>query len=566
MDILAETLRTKRSIILLITVGTLSWTLTMVKSGLCWGGDCLNGLGFWGPNGHDGVWHIAIIKSLSRGNFEMPIFPPEMIKNYHIGFDLLVSIIHKVTFLPISILYFQILPILLALGIGIGAHLFVSRWMRANKYSPWVLFFVYFGGSLGWLVNLVRGNGFDGESMFWSQQSISTLINPPFALSLVIIFVGLWMLLIGLEGKGRHNLFFATIFFGVLIQIKAYAGVLVLISLLVSGIYLILSKQDLRIIRVFMGTLIISLLLFLPMNSSSSSVIEIRPFWFIQTLFEFPDRFHWVRMASAIANYKLAQQWLNYVLVITAGIGLFIVGNFAIRVVSMVYFVRKWRKMDWVDVFIGTLILAGIMIPTVFVQAGTTWNTIQFMYYSLMFSAVVSGIYITKLIGRFNSRGVRVAIGLIIILLTIPTSLATLWLHYLPLRPPAMISSQELEALEFLSRQPQGVVLTQPFDPKKALEAQSNPPRPLHLYESTSYVSAYSNKSVYLEDEINLNITGYDWRARKMLVEDFFHGEGNLLPNENIEYLYLHADVDSNIDLKGSVVIFRNNEVVILRL
>jgi hypothetical protein len=56
----------------------------MVKSGVYYG----YGIGFWGPNGHDGVWHISLINSLSKGSLEMPIFAGEQIKNYHIGFEL----------------------------------------------------------------------------------------------------------------------------------------------------------------------------------------------------------------------------------------------------------------------------------------------------------------------------------------------------------------------------------------------------------------------------------------------------------------------------------------------
>src|SRR3989344_5139651 len=81
---------------LLIMTGTIAWSLTMVKSGLIYS----YGIGFWGPNGHDGIWHIALAESLSKGSWQMPVFAGETIKNYHIGFDLILAIIHKLTFIP----------------------------------------------------------------------------------------------------------------------------------------------------------------------------------------------------------------------------------------------------------------------------------------------------------------------------------------------------------------------------------------------------------------------------------------------------------------------------------
>src|SRR4030042_4347003 len=166
---------------LLILVGTLTWSLTMVKSCLVYG----YGMGFWGPNGHDGIWHIAIANSLAKGSWNMPIFAGESMKNYHIGFDLLLAIIYKLTgpgLVSIVTLYFQIIPPLLALLIGIFAYKFVYAWQKDRVKAFWSTFFVYFGGSFGWLITLFRDRTINGESLFWSQQSVSTLINPPFAL------------------------------------------------------------------------------------------------------------------------------------------------------------------------------------------------------------------------------------------------------------------------------------------------------------------------------------------------------------------------------------------------
>src|SRR3990167_16399 len=167
--------------LILILLGTLTWSLTMVKSGIAYS----YRMGFWGPNGHDGIWHIALAGSLAKGSWQMPMFAGEIIKNYHLGFDLILAALHKITFIPIVNLYFQILPPIFALVIGVGVYLFVYEWRKSRYQAFWATFFTYFAGSLGWLVTYLRHRQFEGESMFWSQQSISTLVNPPFALSLI---------------------------------------------------------------------------------------------------------------------------------------------------------------------------------------------------------------------------------------------------------------------------------------------------------------------------------------------------------------------------------------------
>jgi hypothetical protein len=115
--------------------------------------------------------------------------------------------------------------------------------------------------------------------------------------------------------------------------------------------------------------------------------------------------------------------------------------------------------------------------------------------------------------------------------------------YYISPLPPALVPSGEIEALNFLRNQPDGVVLTYPYDPLKAKEAEVNPPRPLYLYDSTAYVSAYSGKTTFLEDQVNLDITGYDWKSRLIEVQKW-----QLEPNQakareflkknNIKYVY----------------------------
>src|SRR3990167_6390213 len=82
-----------------IFIGSLSWSLVIVRSGI---------EGFWGPNGHDGVWHVALANSLKRGSLEMPVFAGERLQNYHIGFDLGLAFLSFVTRISVNRLYFQI--------------------------------------------------------------------------------------------------------------------------------------------------------------------------------------------------------------------------------------------------------------------------------------------------------------------------------------------------------------------------------------------------------------------------------------------------------------------------
>jgi len=235
----------------------------------------------------------------------------------------------------------------------------------------------------------------------------------------------------------------------------------------------------------------------------------------------------------------LGRVWVKAVPAYLVAFAIFWVGNLGTRIIKDLLiwkWLKNFRKQSFLEVFIVSMILGGVVIPTFFLQEGTPWNTIQFFYYSLFFSGILAGVVLAGLAKK------SYAAPFLIVLLTIPTTIGTLK-HYLPSRPPAMVSKEELAALNFLAKQPAGVVLTYPFDALAAKEAEANPPRPLSLYESTAYVSAFAKKPVYLEDEVNLDITGYGWRERREATEKFYQlsdaGQAReFLKSNNIAYLY----------------------------
>jgi len=534
----------------LILVGSLTWSLTMVKSGWVYP----FGLGFWGANGHDGIWHIAVIESLSRGTLAMPVFSGAGLQNYHIGFDLLLASFHKLTQIPTVNLYFQIIPPILAVLVGLLTYKFVFEWTRSEKSALWSTFFVYFGGSMGWIIGR-------GESAFWSTQAVSTLINPPFALSLIFILLGLIFLL-------KKKLILASICFGILIEVKAYAGILVLGALLVTGLHRIIKDKKYDLLLLFLGSLIISLILYLPLNKNSGGLIVWQPFWFLETMMGLSDRVGWDKFFSAMSTYKSGHIWIKAIPAYIAAFVIFWIGNMGTRIFKEIL-IWKWFKnlkdVSWIEVFIASIIIAGGVIPTFFLQKGTPWNTIQFFYYSLFFSGILAGIVMEKVKNKFYLT--------LIVLFTIPTTVLTLKSVYIPSRPPAMLSGEELSALSFLSGEPQGVVLTYPFDETKAKAAEVSPPRPLYLYTSTAYVSAFSGHPVYLEDEVNLDITGYDWKSRRSQVQEWYKERDQakarqFLKDNGIKYVYWVKPQRAMLgegQLRLSNV-FENKEVIVYRV
>lgn len=541
--------RNDSNIIAIILVGSISWIATMFRSGSV----TAYGLSFWGPNGHDGVWHISLARALAQGKFELPIFTGASIQNYHIGFDLLLALLHKITFLSLTDLYFRYLPILISLSIGFLVYklLKLMEWDQSQIF--WALFFVYFGGNFA--------IGFGGESTFWSQQAVSTLINPPYALSLIFILAGL----IFIKNK---NIILASLFLGLLIQIKAYASVIILGSLFLVGLYNFYKNKDLYILKIFLFAGLISAVIFLPFNLGANSLFVFKPFWFLETMMSFSDRVGWTRYGEAMVNYKLAGNFIKGIPAYVIAFLIFWYGNMGTRFLAELYIAKfKFTKKlpTNIELIILLSIFIGLVIPLAFVQKGTAWNTIQFFYYSLFLSSILAGYVFSDIINNKKNIKYKKIFIFGIIFLTAHTSFKTLKGVYVTSRPPAMISSEGSQALQFLENQPDGIVLTQPFDKLAADAAVDNPPRPLYLYESTAYVSAFTGKQVFLEDEVNLDITGVNWQARRAEIINYFEKPNqDFLENNNIKYVYLAGERAQDYHKLGLKMIYQNDTATIL--
>jgi len=528
-------------------------------------------MGFWGPNGHDGIWHIALINQLAKFSFGNPVFAGSSLANYHFGFDLLAAVLSRLTgIIPVN-LYFQILPPVMAVLIGILTFKFVEKWTLSKKASWWATFFVYFGGSWGWLISLVRYGKLGGESTFWANQAVSTLINPPYALSLIILLSGLIKLLDYLKKPDKKNLLICALFFGVLIQVKVYVGVIVLGSLFCSWLaalifYRVKAKDffSLKIFSLFLCTLFFAAVVFLPFNLKATSLLVFSPLWFSRTMIAYSDRLGWFKLENARLAYFHSGEWLKWLLAEGLALTIFILGNLGTRIVGVCYGGLWWRrkkKISEIESFLLFFLVISLVLPLLFIQKSNPWNTIQFFYYFQFMLAIFAGV----VVGKYCK------VGVLLIGLTLMTTFTTLKNDYWPGRPPARVSIEELEALEFLSKQPEGVILTFPHD--FSWYNKFSEPRPLYAYETTAYVSALGSKQTFLEDEMNLNITGYNWQSRREESQRFFLTADqdwgrNFLNANNIKYIYLVKGQRMNLglgDINGEEI-FENGEAVIYQV
>ncbi len=549
-------------LILLIISGTVFQIIPVFQSGI----DFNYGMGFWGPNTHDGVWHIALINQLIKNvPAQNPIFSAAILKNYHYFYDLLIAATNYLTGLSSLDLVFRFFPVIFSASLGIGSYFLIwsifkeSLGILKTKAATLIsLYFIYFAGSFGWIVEFITQRHLGGESAFWANQAVSFNLNPPFAISLIIIIALMQIL---------PSILPAVLLTGCLIAFKSYGGVLILITIGILGIIDILRHKSYSLFIIFVFGGLISVFLFKSNFASSTNFLVIAPFWFVNSMIDSPDRVGWTRLALTRMVGLSDKNWVKFFGAEGLSLTIFIIGNLGLRffaLFSLIKFNYILRNKNFL--FLTVLAFASTFIPLIFIQIGNPWNTIQFFYYGMYVCALVAGVVVSFLL--FKLPKVMGLLILILIILIGPINSLVTANGYLLARPHGYISNQELVALKFLSNQPDGIVLTHPFDEK--LKRQVSEPWPLFVYDSTAYVSALSKKTVFLEDTPQNQILLTDYKKRLIQSSDFFMGSDiqkiEFLRKNSIKYIYLPKLFSQKLDeVNGIKNIFESEEAVVYK-
>ncbi|MCL4384702.1 MAG: hypothetical protein M1326_00100, partial [Cyanobacteria bacterium] len=118
------------------------------------------------------------------------------------------------------------------------------------------------------------------------------------------------------------------------------------------------------------------------------------------------------------------------------------------------------KKLDSFDFSILVTIAISIILTVTLVQKAQWWNVIQFFIYVIFLLTI----YLTKLVYSFIKRKNVAAytIVVIIVILSMPTSF-DLVRQFVAIPGATYVSQDELKALDFLKKQPSGVILTPLF-------------------------------------------------------------------------------------------------------
>lgn len=450
----------------------------------------------------------------------MPDFANNLLIGYNYLIDLFIFFFIKLGFNELFF-YFKIVPIIWFILFTWAAIIFARKIKNNTLFVAIFLIFIYFSGSFSYLLTLMHHQSILNASGLLSMPSLQTLTNIQYAFSLIILLVVLICIREKTYSWQKVLLLVSCVF--LCMGMKFYGGTVILT---VVGVYIIgmsLKRKKIKegirnLIFLIFATCLSIIFFYNPFVSLHTGwILKFYPLSTVHPIVESTDTFYLPQLVNA-RYFLLSTGHIGPKLIAIESLTLFIFifFNFGIRIIGLGYIGYKAiiKKVDLFDICVSAGILISLSFSVLFIQKGTWWNTVQFLYYSLFLSCIYTSLVIYKMIT--HKKKIMVILGILFILLTLPNNLGVIaFFSHFP--GQSYITDREWQGLMFLKQEKSGIVYA-PID-KPLFPYKGTAPFPLYAHDDTSYISAFTNKQMYYADETQLNLTGIDYRGRQRKIE-----------------------------------------------
>ena len=507
-----------------------------------------------GESIRDSTWFMSMAAiSFKTFPFQLPIFSGASLQGYYYLPALCVYIISRLG-IPILLFYYKIFPILYLLCMT--AILVVLG--RSVKDSPLyvflIIFFVLLGIPLTILLSLMHNMLFTNRLIIDTFQASNIFDSFPTAYSYLLFFPGLFISLT--KKKGFKDYIFISIILFLLFGTKFYTAFLYLSIVSIMEVIEVLKKAQsvkntLFHLGLYMLFIVASIFLFLdPIHTTSGAPMFVfSPFATVHHLIEEPSLFYIKNMVLAryyLYQFGMTPRLLGIELFSTL---LFVVFYFGIRVIGFIYLAKKYvlKRASTFEVAVGISIFISVAISVLFVQRGDWFNPMQFAVGPAHLLSIYAALFCYDIF-KWN-KAFFYGVFFIVLVCIIPSNLTNL--TYLNSPSRSVISYPEVEALNFLKAQKDGVV----FLPVEGADAP--------------YIPLLTGKVLYYNLVNQLVNFGIDTSKRQADLADF---KKIKVDNLKIRYVYLPTRYNAFIILnkkftqsKSYKIIFKNTDIVIFK-
>lgn len=454
---------------------------------------------FLSENRHDALWHLALMSSVTRSiSPENPLVSGEQLVGYHYFNDVLWVLIHFLTGISLVMIYLKVAPVILAFLFSA-----TTLWLFLSLFKKKIDAFLgaaitVFGSGFAYLVPLFFSESKATQSVFWLDQPVHLVINQQLLLSLSIVNLVLYLLYTHRQKQWKT----IGLLVGGVLAIKVYASLVLLGTVSAVGSWEAIKFRSFGLWKIFGLGLVVGGFFVWLIGSSQGFPFWWQPGWFFKTMFESGDRLNFVQWEMFRQEAALHHSLPRLVVLWSIAFVLFFIGNFGVKLLGFFFIpfvlrrVKKEQQVFWLCLVV--MMLISFAMPTLFLQKGLVWNTIQFLPYAY----VPLGLLLTKGVEVFGGKKHWSTVVLVmLLLLSLPTTIQSLILDSKP-SSYSSISADLVQQIQALSTQ----------HPEKTILVDST-------LQHESIIPAFAGKSVYYAEPEVLSIMGNMYEERKAYVE-----------------------------------------------
>lgn len=518
------------------------------------------GLFFCCGNLSDSILHTALTNQVVK---DFPPFEPgmygEVVRNYHYWGNLIIGELIRVFHLPLIQTQNQYSMFLISALLGLSAIVFGQIGGLSKNFYRWLVFFLYMGGDLIFLlVSIMRREiNFQMSSI---EDGAKFLVNPPRAISIIILFVGLSLFLIWLKKKNFSLGLLVVFVLLSTIGFKVYTGFFVLTGLFGLLVFFVLKKYF-RFITLFFLAVLVSAIIYFPVNKDAGGL-----YFTGLSLFENFIVQPWMmldRLELARRIYLEHYSWLRVAQYEIIFAFIFIATVFGTKLLG---FLQTRKSLSLLPKELHIFLIFGITVSAVlglfFQQTTGGANTFNFLVSIFIIGSIYTALACSYWIDKLHPK-YKIFLTIFIVILTATRVFQTAFLNIYNIQAKKgfIIDSYELNGLQYLREKTgkDSLILVD----YKAFKIDAESP----------YISFLADRQMFLSGfKEALTTHGIDFTTRKAIVDTILtsHDPEEIRENlvkSKIDYIYL-SPLNSTLATEAasfSKTVFQNPKIRILK-
>jgi len=538
--------------VILILIFSLIFATPMITSGYF-----STGLRLLGVNNIDGLWHLALINEL-KVNFPPfhPGFSGVPLTGYHFFFFFLLAKISNIFNISHVNLLYRFFPLLLSLLWGIGVYTLIFAWSKKRAAALWAVFLTMFGGSFVYLSHFEGHRELSLNSGYGILQPSVSMLNPPFAISIVILIAFLFSMFSYLTSRKSAWLLLMVIFAGVVAMFKVYAGMIIFGGFAVFILFE-LFKKNYRVLLAGIATCMIFLLTYWPFSDKSAHLI-FYPLWAPHSVLA---SFPWYGYEEKMYTYTRQGVIRGLIETEFYAFYIFFIGNLGTRIIGLfvfpIQFIKNKKLPSTFSFIVFCMACGSIIVPLFFIQTGKVFEIIQLAWYFLFLISLLSALGFAFFFELKFPKPLKAVIFLFIIIATVPSAIPDY--RYYILTSGGFINGPGYDAMTFLSKigsYNQPVVKMPDYN----LDLTSKELTRWYNEQSLSMV-AFGNKSGFLNNE-NITFKEAKVEDRLKFIKGVMEDEKKYRKNK-AKHKDLPEQVTDRLKDKKIVYIYSHNPMTI---